>query len=129
MNNTKKELEKLKKIIEGKTGIECDWKITLQDKFNEHGRIRNYDDDSPITNNLYLSAIKIVLLWDRASSEMLTRRLIISSALAIRLTDKMTKDGILIPYPEIKDKTAMLFTVNQELGKKLTDFKEKKVTL
>ena len=112
-------LDSSKKIIEDETGIKCDWKITYQDKFDENGnRIRDYDDKSTITQNLYLSAIKIALKWDAASSEMLTRRLVISSALAKRLIDKMVKEGILTPQP--KDKTKMLFTVNQELGKKLS---------
>lgn len=119
MSNKKQVIEKLKKTIEGETGIKCDWKITRQNKFDENSdRIRDYNDKSPITQNLYLSAIRIALKWNAASSEMLTRRLVISSALAKRLIDKMVKEGILTPQP--KDKTKMLFTVNQELGKKLS---------
>jgi hypothetical protein len=112
----------LRKLIKEETGIECDWKFTRQDEFInvDDGicRIRDYNDNSPITHNLYLSAINVSLKYNKGSWGLFEKRFVISFSLAKRLADLLIKDGILIYHPEYHD-YASPCDVDRNLGEKL----------
>lgn len=114
----------LRKIIESRTGIICDWKITRQEAFfnpeNKNSSVSDITDDGPITHNLYLSAIKIALKCDKGSRGLFKIRLAVSFALADKLLKLLIKDGVLTHHPGYSVDTAPC-DVNHEVGKRLAN--------
>ncbi|MEI6039736.1 MAG: hypothetical protein WCP93_00030 [Candidatus Berkelbacteria bacterium] len=109
----------LRKSIEAKTGIECDWNLAHQDEPYETEKysLKATSYDSPITHNLYLSAIKLSLDIDKGSWQLYERNFAIGYTLALRLEKKLVDDGFLTPILEYK--ATNQHKVNRELGEKL----------
>lgn len=97
-------IDELRKSAELETGLKCDWKINPQYEMvnteKEFYRIRDHEDPSPITDNLYVAAKNLAIKNKSASLYLFERRFSISFALAKRLTEKLVKDGVIIPDPE-----------------------------
>ena len=109
----------LRKSIEAKTGIECDWNLAHQDEPYETEKysLKATSYDSPITHNLYLSAIKLSLDIDKGSWQLYERNFAIGYTLALRLEKKLVDDGFLTPIPEYR--ATNQHKVNRKLGEKL----------